>query len=202
MLGDAQLLYPGRPGRLPVALDVLGGEVALGRGVGLVRAQVEVVVGEHRPRAYRRRPGRGYAADHGPPADRRPRPRVRARLDLLEAIPSVSNLIFLAGAARKPAATSILCDVAREDASVVIDDLRELDIPSDGSISLEAIDSQISDAADGRAGRRGLARRRGRLGGGRGRTSENIELDANFLAFMVLACLIAWVGDPARLSRS
>ena len=41
----------------------------------------------------------------------------------------------------------ILCDVAREDASVVIGDLRELDIDRDGSIAMEEIDSQISAAA-------------------------------------------------------
>ncbi len=42
----------------------------------------------------------------------------------------------------------ILCDVAREDASVVLGDLRELEIPQCGSIAMEFIDSQISDAAD------------------------------------------------------
>ena len=41
----------------------------------------------------------------------------------------------------------ILCDVAREDASVIISDLRELDIDREGSIAMEMIDSQISDAA-------------------------------------------------------
>ena len=41
-----------------------------------------------------------------------------------------------------------MCDVAREDASVVIDELKQLGIHHDGSITLEQIDSAISDAAD------------------------------------------------------
>ena len=68
--------------------------------------------------------------------------------DLLEASPSVSSVVVLEGAARKPQGDMIFCDIAREDASVIIDDLRELDIPATGSISIETIDSQISDAAE------------------------------------------------------
>ncbi len=47
VLGDPQLLDPGGRGGSQVALDVLGGEVALERGPLLVRAQVQVVVGQH-----------------------------------------------------------------------------------------------------------------------------------------------------------
>ena len=90
-------------------------------------------------------------------------------LDLLRATPSVCNLIYLPGAAQKPEGDVILCDVAREDASVVISDLREFGIDREGSIAIEDIDSLISDAADaGRAGGRGAAGGRRRLGGGRG----------------------------------
>ena len=115
-------------------------------------------------------------------------------LDLLEGIDSVSNLIFLERAARKPEGDVILCDVAREDASVIISDLKELGIHLEGSIALENIDSQISVAAD-------AAEKAGdTFGEGvvweevEQRTSENIELSAVFLAFMALACLIASVG--------
>jgi uncharacterized hydrophobic protein (TIGR00271 family) len=114
---------------------------------------------------------------------------------LLEASPSVSSLARIEGASRKPPGDLVLCDVAREDASVVIADLRELGIPVDGSISIEEIDSQLSSAAD-RAERAAS----GSSGDSvvweevEARTSENIELNANFLAFMVIACLIASVG--------
>ena len=71
-------------------------------------------------------------------------------LDLLENTPSVCNVIFLERAARKPEGDVILCDVAREDASVIVSDLRELDVDREGSIAIEQIDSAISAAADAR----------------------------------------------------
>jgi uncharacterized hydrophobic protein (TIGR00271 family) len=116
-------------------------------------------------------------------------------LDLLEAAPSTCNLVYLAGAARKPKGDVVLCDVAREDASVLIEDLKELGVARDGSISLEQIDSQISAAAD-RAERatRGAPANAVVWEEVEARTSENTELGGNFLAFMVLACLIASVG--------
>ncbi len=87
-------------------------------------------------------------------------------LDLLDNTPSVCNLIFLERAAKRPEGDVILCDVAREDASVIIADLRELDIDTEGSIAIEEIDSEISVA---RRARRALSTRpgarAGRLGG-------------------------------------
>src|SRR4051794_18280061 len=68
-------------------------------------------------------------------------------LDLLNATPSVCNLVYLERVAHRPEGDVILCDVAREDASIVISDLRELNIDKEGSISMEVIDSQISSAA-------------------------------------------------------
>jgi uncharacterized hydrophobic protein (TIGR00271 family) len=115
-------------------------------------------------------------------------------LDLLNGIDSVCNLIYLERAARKPEGDVILCDVAREDASVIISDLKELGVHLEGSIALENIDSQVSVAADA------AERAADSLGEGvvweevEQRTSENIELSTVFLAFMALACLIASVG--------
>ena len=116
-------------------------------------------------------------------------------LELLRETPSVTNLIFLPRAAQKPEGDVILCDVAREDASVIISDLREFDIPLNGSISLEEIDTQISVAADqAEAAAHGLAGDAVVWEEVEARTSENVELNANFLAFMTLACLIASIG--------
>jgi uncharacterized hydrophobic protein (TIGR00271 family) len=116
-------------------------------------------------------------------------------LALLEASPAVANLVFLPGSARKPTGDVILCDIAREEASVLIHDLKELGIPRHGSIALEQIDSQISDAA--KAAERaaaGLPSDAVVWEEVEARTHESIELGANFLAFMVLACLLACVG--------
>ncbi len=116
-------------------------------------------------------------------------------IELLEASPSVCNVILLAGSARKPAGDVILCDVAREDASVIIDDLRELRIPETGSIALEFVDTQISDAAD-----RAVAHAPGLASDAviwedvEHRSEELTELSLSFVAFMVLSMLIASVG--------
>ena len=116
-------------------------------------------------------------------------------LDLLENSPSACNVIFLERAARKPEGDVILCDVAREDASLIVADLRELDVDLEGSIAIEQIDSAISAAA--------TAAERAAVGNPgdavvweevESRTSENIELNGVFLAFMALACMIAAVG--------
>jgi uncharacterized hydrophobic protein (TIGR00271 family) len=116
-------------------------------------------------------------------------------LDLLKGSSSVINVIHLPGVARKPEGDVILCDVAREEASVIISDLKELEIPAEGSIAMEFVDSEISDAAD----------QAERAAAGfpsdavvweevESRTSENTELSITFVAFMVLAMLIAAVG--------
>ncbi|MBA3508757.1 MAG: hypothetical protein H0T19_01525, partial [Thermoleophilaceae bacterium] len=57
----------------------------------------------------------------------------RRALELLEGSGSVCNVIVFPDAARKPRGDVLMCDVAREDASAIIEDLRRLDIPSDGS---------------------------------------------------------------------
>ncbi len=123
-----------------------------------------------------------------------PATAVRA-LQLLEGSRSVCNVILLEGAARKPEGDVILCDVAREDASVIVEDLEELDIPAQGSIALEYIDTQISDAAD-RAERHapGLPSDAVIWEDVEHRTEEMTELSLFFIAFMILAMLIAAVG--------
>jgi uncharacterized hydrophobic protein (TIGR00271 family) len=124
-----------------------------------------------------------------------PGPKSERVVDLLEASDSVSSLARIEGASRKPPGDLVLCDIAREDASVVIDDLRELGVPAEGSISIEEIDSQLSAAAE-----RAERAAHGSPGDAvvweevEARTSESIELNANFLAFMVIACLIAAAG--------
>jgi uncharacterized hydrophobic protein (TIGR00271 family) len=116
-------------------------------------------------------------------------------LELLKGTHSVINLIYLERVAHKPVGDVILCDVAREDASVIISDLRELDIHLEGSIAIEEIDSSISEvakaaetAAEGAPGDAVVWEEV------EARTSEEVALTANFLAFMVLAMLIASVG--------
>jgi len=77
-----------------------------------------------------------------------PPERTEETLAVLESCASVVNVILVAGAARKPAGDVILCDVAREDASVVLSDLRRLGIAHSGSNAVHDVDASLSDAAD------------------------------------------------------
>jgi uncharacterized hydrophobic protein (TIGR00271 family) len=116
-------------------------------------------------------------------------------LALLDREPTACNLIHLPGAALKPDGDVILVDLAREDASVVLADLKELSVHRHGSIAVEQVDFQLSEhmervvelapgsPADAVVWEEVTAR-----------TSETAELNWSFALFMVLAGLIAAVG--------
>ena len=114
---------------------------------------------------------------------------------LLRDHPSALNVVRLPGVAEQPQGDLILCDVASEDASVVVAGLRELGLERDGSIALEPISSLVSHAA----------RRAEEYAVGSPadavvwetveyQTSQSAELSFSFLSFMVLATMIAALG--------
>ena len=115
--------------------------------------------------------------------------------EVLTSTPAVINIVELAGAARRPDGDVVLCDVAREDASVILGDLKALGLHERGSIVLEPIDTSISKAAD-EAERRAPGTPSDAVVWEEveQRTSENVELSGVFLLFIVLAALIASVG--------
>jgi uncharacterized hydrophobic protein (TIGR00271 family) len=124
-----------------------------------------------------------------------PAEKAERALELLCALQSVSNVVHLPGAAQRPLGDVILCDVAREDASVILSDLRDIGIDRDGSIAIQTIDAEISEFSK--------AAERHAPGAPadavvweevESRTSENVEFSAVYLIFMVLAGLIAAVG--------
>ena len=90
----------------------------------------------------------------------------------------------------------ILCDVARPEASIIVEELRQLGIARDGSISMEPVETQLSAAADA-AGR---ALEELPFGDAvvweevEARTSEETSLSINFVELMMIAALIAAVG--------
>jgi uncharacterized hydrophobic protein (TIGR00271 family) len=109
--------------------------------------------------------------------------------------PSAVNVVRFARAAERPDGDLILCDVAREDASVVIAQLRELDVDRDGSIVLEPISSLLSEAArDAERAAVGLPTDAVVWETVEFQTRESAELSFSFLAFMVLATMIAGLG--------
>lgn len=108
---------------------------------------------------------------------------------------SVCNLILLPGAGIEPAGDVILCDVAPEDASVVVADLRALGIHHEGSIALEQVESQVSRRAEA-----AIAHAHGAPADAvvweevETRTSEGAELSWAHVIFMAMAGLIAGTG--------
>jgi uncharacterized hydrophobic protein (TIGR00271 family) len=124
-----------------------------------------------------------------------PQEQAHKVLDLLCASPAVINVVHLPAVSKKPKGDLILCDVAREDASVILSDLKELEIPRVGSIAVEHIDTSISDAAiAAEEAAPGLPSDAVVWEEVESRTSENTELSFSFVLFMVAAMQIAAVG--------
>jgi uncharacterized hydrophobic protein (TIGR00271 family) len=116
-------------------------------------------------------------------------------LELLTASPAVLNVVHLHGAATKPDGDVILCDVAKEEASVVLADLKELDIPHVGSIAVEHVDTSLSDAAvAAEEAAPGLPSDAVVWEEVESRASEETELSVSFVLFMLGAMQIAAVG--------
>ena len=116
-------------------------------------------------------------------------------LALLGSLSSALNLIHLPEAVRAPEGDLVLVDVAREDASTVIRRLQELGLGERGTIATIEIDAAVSELA--------LAAEQAAAGSPadavvweqvEARTSETAVLSGSFLAFMILATLIAAVG--------
>lgn len=113
---------------------------------------------------------------------------------LLCSTPSAIDVIRVANVSTRPSGDLVTCDVAPEDASVIISELRALGIHHDGSISLSPTDT-ISDFADA-----AIAHAPGSPADAviweqlDQRTSESVELSAVFLLYMVLAAIIAAIG--------
>lgn len=125
-----------------------------------------------------------------------PNSECRHVLELLEGTETAYNIVHLPGVARKPQGDLVMCDVARRDVSLLVADLRELDVDVDGSIAIDEIDAEISGIAAA-----GDKRQRDDVGADSvvwesvaSRTSENIEVSHSFLLFMVFSMLIAAVG--------
>ena len=124
-----------------------------------------------------------------------PERRADEAMELLCGTDSVINVIRLDERARRPDGVVIMCDVAREDASVVIADLKRLEIHHEGSITLEQIDTAISAMAE-----RAEKHAKGAPADAvvweevEARTDEQVELSGAFLMFMVLAAVLSAVG--------
>jgi uncharacterized hydrophobic protein (TIGR00271 family) len=120
---------------------------------------------------------------------------VGAVMTLLHEAPGVTNLWHLRGAASKPVGDLISCDVAKEDASTVLEGLRSLNLSDRGSIAAEYVDAAISQGAlDAELAAAGNPADAVVWEEVEGRVAESSSLSKSFLILMVLATMIAAIG--------
>lgn len=114
---------------------------------------------------------------------------------VLDAEPGVAHLVVHPGVAVHPAGDLVEADVARECADDLLGRLADLGVDHDGGITLEQLDTVLSDRAD--------AAEEAAPGDGADavvwdeliqRTGEESRLSATFLTFLTIACLLAAVG--------
>ncbi|GAA4426198.1 DUF389 domain-containing protein [Actinokineospora soli] len=116
-------------------------------------------------------------------------------LSTLREHPGAANIVHFPGAAVHPAGDVVEANVAREAVDEIVVALAALDVDHTGAITLEQIDTVLSDLADEAE----------ELAPGEasdavvwedlvGKTGEESRLNATFLAFLTIACLLAAVG--------
>jgi uncharacterized hydrophobic protein (TIGR00271 family) len=116
-------------------------------------------------------------------------------LRLLRGLDAVTNIVHLPGAGLEPAGDVVLCDVAREEVSVVVEQLSALGLYRDGSIALEAVDASVSRAAHA-----AMERAPGSTADAvlweqvEQNVRESTDLSASYVLFMAIATMIAAVG--------
>ncbi|WP_436701877.1 DUF389 domain-containing protein [Nocardioides sp. BYT-33-1] len=124
-----------------------------------------------------------------------PRALTPAVLDALRDDPAVTGLTCVRGAALVPEGDLVEADVAREAVNEVVDDLRRLGVPQEGSIHVVPVTTWLSQA--------GLDAERRTPGSSADavvwadvtqRAYEESELNWTFLTFMSLATLIASIA--------
>ena len=108
---------------------------------------------------------------------------------------ATSNVILLRDAALDPSGDVVLCDVAREGVNDVLGRLRSLGVHHDGSIAVEHVDASLSDvAAEAERRAPGYGSDAAVWAEVDERVREESTLSAGYLAFIVIAALIAAVG--------
>ncbi|MEV0676224.1 DUF389 domain-containing protein [Actinosynnema sp. NPDC050436] len=116
-------------------------------------------------------------------------------LAVLKEHPGVTHVVLLPGAALEPAGDVVEADLAREATDDVLSALCGLGVDRTGGVTLEQIDTALSDAAD-----RAEEAAPGEAADAvvweelLARTGEESRLNATFLSFLTIACLLAAVG--------
>lgn len=124
-----------------------------------------------------------------------PSEHTEAVVQALREHPGAAHVVLLPGAAVAPEGDVVEADIAREATDEVLAALCELGIDHTGGITLEEIDTAVSDAADEAEERApGDAADAVVWEELLARTGEESKLNVTFMAFLSIACLLAAVG--------
>jgi hypothetical protein len=109
--------------------------------------------------------------------------------------PGATHLTVLPGVAVQPPGDVVEAALTRECADRVLDGLTDLGVQHSGGITLEPLDTVLSDAADAaEAAVPGDPADAVIWDELIGRTGEDSRLTVSFLAFLTIACLLAGIG--------
>ncbi|MFE3544526.1 DUF389 domain-containing protein [Nocardia sp. NPDC059177] len=124
-----------------------------------------------------------------------PSQRTDELVRMLEADPGVTHLTVARGVALDPVGDLVQADVAREGANKVLADVKALGMVEHGGITLGPVTTVLSDAAD-RAVRAAPGDPTDAVVWEQliKETHEEASLNATFVAFLTIACLLASVG--------
>jgi len=124
-----------------------------------------------------------------------PAVRTDAVRDLLLAEPGATHVTVLLGIALQPVGDVIEADVTRESVDAVLGALTDLGVDHTGSVTLEAIDTTLSDAADtAEEAAPGDPTDAVIWDEVVARTGEESRFSISFQAFLTIACLLAAIG--------
>lgn len=116
-------------------------------------------------------------------------------LRTLEDAPEVTNLWRLPGAATKPPGDLVSCDVAKEEGSSILQELRAHGLEERGSIAVEVVDASLSlGAAEAEHIARGSPADAIVWEEIESRVSESAVLSMSYLVFMTIATMIGAIG--------
>jgi uncharacterized hydrophobic protein (TIGR00271 family) len=124
-----------------------------------------------------------------------PSDRVGKVMDLLDRSVGVAHVAVFPGAAVRPPGDVVEADLARECVDAVLTELESLGLAHDGAVTVESLDTVLSDAADEAE----------RAAPGEGvdavvwdelisRTGEDSRLSISYQIFLTIACLLAAIG--------
>jgi uncharacterized hydrophobic protein (TIGR00271 family) len=116
-------------------------------------------------------------------------------LELLNAAPEVTNVWHMPGAASKPEGDVVSCDVAKEEGTSILRELRELGLEKSGSIAMESVDASISNVArDAERAAPGLPVDAVIWEEVESRVFESASISVSYLLFITIATMIGAIG--------